>query len=65
MKGNEFIVFHDYLTKNEIGLTCIFCMIALAKEDGSDPDMAEMISYEIDTLSNQLEDLEDKLKVGI
>ncbi|XP_038972207.1 peptide chain release factor APG3, chloroplastic isoform X2 [Phoenix dactylifera] len=36
---------------------------ALAKEDGSDPDMAEMISYEIETLSNQLKELEDKLKV--
>ncbi|XP_010931607.2 peptide chain release factor APG3, chloroplastic isoform X1 [Elaeis guineensis] len=36
---------------------------ALAKEDGSDPEMAEMISFEIETLSNQLKELEDKLKV--
>lgn len=40
-------------------------MIALAKEDGNDPDMAEMISCEIETLSNQLKELEDKLKVWI
>ncbi|XP_059435527.1 peptide chain release factor APG3, chloroplastic [Corylus avellana] len=36
---------------------------ALAKEDASDEDMAEMISYEIDSLSNQLKELEEKLKV--
>ncbi|KAG1365198.1 putative Peptide chain release factor APG3, chloroplastic [Cocos nucifera] len=33
------------------------------EEDGSDPEMAEMISFEIETLSNQLKELEDKLKV--
>jgi hypothetical protein len=38
-------------------------MSALAKEDVSDEDMAEMISYEIDSLSNQLKELEEKLKV--
>ncbi|KAJ4805256.1 Peptide chain release factor 1 [Rhynchospora pubera] len=35
----------------------------LAKEDGGDPDMAEMIELEIETLSNQLIELEDQLKV--
>ncbi|KAJ4779026.1 Peptide chain release factor 1 [Rhynchospora pubera] len=35
----------------------------LAKEDGGDPDMAEMIELEIETLSNQLSELEDQLKV--
>lgn len=36
---------------------------ALAKEDGSDEDMAEMIAYEIEILSNQLKEHEEKLKV--
>ncbi|XP_041016774.1 peptide chain release factor APG3, chloroplastic [Juglans microcarpa x Juglans regia] len=36
---------------------------ALAKDDGSDQDMAEMIASEIDSLSNQLRELEEKLKV--
>ncbi|CAJ1879227.1 unnamed protein product [Sphenostylis stenocarpa] len=36
---------------------------ALAKDNGNDEDMAEMISYEIDSLSKQLAELEDKLKV--
>ncbi|KAJ1412651.1 Peptide chain release factor class I/class II [Sesbania bispinosa] len=36
---------------------------ALAKDAGNDEDMAEMISYEIDSLSKQLAELEDKLKV--
>ncbi|XP_020214003.1 peptide chain release factor APG3, chloroplastic [Cajanus cajan] len=35
----------------------------LAKDDGNDEDMVEMISYEIDSLSKQLAELEDKLKV--
>ncbi|KAL5975332.1 Peptide chain release factor apg3, chloroplastic [Asimina triloba] len=35
---------------------------ALAKEDDSDQDMLEMIAYEIETLSSQLKDLEEKLK---
>jgi hypothetical protein len=38
-------------------------MSALAKEDGSDEDMAEMIAYEIDSLSDQLKEVEEKLKV--
>lgn len=38
-------------------------MLALTKDDGNDADMAEMISYEIDSLSKQLSELEDKLKV--
>lgn len=38
---------------------------ALEKDDSNDPDMAEMIAYELDTLSNQLKELEDKLKVMI
>ncbi|KAL0903162.1 hypothetical protein M5K25_027519 [Dendrobium thyrsiflorum] len=37
--------------------------IALAKEETSDPDMADMIVHEIGMLSNQLKELEDKLKV--
>ncbi|KAK6940932.1 Peptide chain release factor class I [Dillenia turbinata] len=36
---------------------------ALAKEEGVDEDMAEMIAFEIETLSNQLKELEEKLKV--
>ncbi|KAB1203048.1 Peptide chain release factor 1 [Morella rubra] len=36
---------------------------ALAKEDGSEEDMAEMIAYEVNSLSNQLKELEEKLKV--
>ncbi|GAU42549.1 hypothetical protein TSUD_341750 [Trifolium subterraneum] len=36
---------------------------ALSKDDGNDEDMAEMISYEIESLSKQLSELEDKLKV--
>ncbi|KAK0581385.1 hypothetical protein LWI29_013141 [Acer saccharum] len=35
---------------------------ALAKEDGNE-DMAEMIAYEMDSLSNELKELEEKLKV--
>lgn len=38
-------------------------MLALTMDDGNDQDMAEMISYEIDSLSRQLAELEDKLKV--
>lgn len=43
----------------------MFCVIivALEKEDGGDPDMAEMIALEVETLNNQLKELEDKLKV--
>ncbi|XP_064946092.1 peptide chain release factor APG3, chloroplastic isoform X1 [Musa acuminata AAA Group] len=36
---------------------------ALAKEDGSDPDMAELVSLELEMLFEQLKDLEDKLKM--
>lgn len=36
---------------------------ALAKENGTDEDMAEMITYEIKSLSDQLKELEEKLKV--
>ncbi|XXG84182.1 hypothetical protein AAC387_Pa10g1755 [Persea americana] len=36
---------------------------ALAKEDNSDQDMIEMIASEVATLSNQLKELEEKLKV--
>lgn len=38
-------------------------MLALAKEDGNDEDMAEMIDNEINSLSSQLKELEEKLKV--
>lgn len=38
-------------------------MLALAKDAGNDEDMAEMISYEIDSLSKQLSELEDNMKV--
>lgn len=40
-------------------------MSALAKEEGSDADMAEMIASEIETLSNQLKKLEENLKVSL
>ncbi|XP_072975441.1 peptide chain release factor APG3, chloroplastic [Typha angustifolia] len=36
---------------------------ALEKEEGGDSDMAEMIAYEIESLSNELKKLEEKLKV--
>ncbi|XP_027148658.1 peptide chain release factor APG3, chloroplastic-like [Coffea eugenioides] len=36
---------------------------ALAKEEGADKDMAEMISSEIETLTTQIKDLEERLKV--
>eukprot|EP00257_Ricinus_communis_P017223 XP_015575618.1 peptide chain release factor APG3, chloroplastic [Ricinus communis] len=36
---------------------------ALAKEEGTDEDMAEMIALEIDSLSTELKGLEEKLKV--
>ncbi|XP_020102131.1 peptide chain release factor APG3, chloroplastic isoform X1 [Ananas comosus] len=36
---------------------------ALAEEDGGDPDMVEMIAYEIEALSKELKELEEKLKV--
>lgn len=39
-------------------------MAALAKEDGNDEDMAEMIAYEIESLSSELKQLEEKLKVS-
>lgn len=38
-------------------------LVALAKEDGTDPEMQEMIAYEIETLSKQLKEFEEKLKV--
>lgn len=38
-------------------------MSVLAKEEGNDEDMAEMIAYEINSLSSQLKELEEKLKV--
>lgn len=40
-------------------------MIALAKENGDDPDMAEMIASELESLSNQLAELEERLTVGM
>ncbi|KAI4384098.1 hypothetical protein MLD38_009865 [Melastoma candidum] len=36
---------------------------ALAKEEGDDQDMAEMIASEIESLKNELQELEKKLKV--
>lgn len=36
---------------------------ALEKEDGNDEDMAEIISYEIESLSSEIKELEEKLKV--
>lgn len=38
-------------------------IVALTKEDGNDPDMVEMIASEIESLSSQLKDLEEKMKV--
>jgi hypothetical protein len=40
-------------------------MIALQKENGDDPDMAEMIASELESLSNELAELEERLTVGI
>lgn len=37
--------------------------VALAKENVSDQDMAEMIAQEIESLSNQVKNLEEKLMV--
>lgn len=42
-----------------------FFLSALAKDSGHDEDMAEMIAYEIETLSSQLKELEEKFKVFI
>lgn len=36
---------------------------ALANEDGNDEEMAAMISFEIESLTNQIKELEEKLKV--
>lgn len=41
----------------------MFCILALAKEEVSDADMAEMILSEIETLSSQLKELEENIKV--
>ncbi|KAM5563950.1 peptide chain release factor APG3, chloroplastic [Rosa sericea] len=38
---------------------------ALADEDGNDEEMAAMISYEIESLSNQMKELEEKLKTKL
>ncbi|KAL6217280.1 PREDICTED: peptide chain release factor APG3, chloroplastic [Fragaria vesca subsp. vesca] len=38
---------------------------ALADEDGNDEEMAAMISYEIESLSNQIKELEEKLKTKL
>lgn len=38
-------------------------MSALSKESGNDEDMVEMIALEISSLSSQLKDIEEKLKV--
>jgi len=37
---------------------------ALEKENEDDPDMGEMIASELEALSNQLAELEEKLKVN-
>lgn len=36
---------------------------ALAKDEGGDEDMAEMIASELETLTKQIKELEEKLKV--
>ncbi|XP_024032051.1 peptide chain release factor APG3, chloroplastic isoform X2 [Morus notabilis] len=36
---------------------------ALEKEDGNDEDMTEIIAYEIESLSSEIKELEEKLKV--
>lgn len=36
---------------------------ALAKEGGNDPDMVEMITSEVESLSSQVKELEEKMKV--
>jgi len=40
-------------------------MTALEKENEDDPDMGEMIASELEALSSQLAELEEKLKVNI
>lgn len=44
-------------------LFCLPNVIALQKDNANDPDMAEMIDSELESLSNQLAELEEKLKV--
>jgi len=39
-------------------------MTALEKENEDDPDMGAMIASELEALSNQLAELEEKLKVN-
>lgn len=41
----------------------LFFSAELLKENSSDEDMTEMIAYEVKDLSNQLKELEEKLKV--
>lgn len=36
---------------------------ALAKEAGNDDDMAEMIDFEIESLTKQIKEIEERLKV--
>ena len=43
----------------------MFYFLALAKEEVSDADMAEMIVSEIETLSSQLKELEENIKVSL
>lgn len=38
-------------------------MPALEKEVGNDEDMAEMIASEVETLTSQIKELEERLKV--
>jgi hypothetical protein len=44
-------------------LFCLANVIALQKENANDPDMAEMIDAELESLSNQHVELEENLKV--
>lgn len=48
-------------------LTCLFSsyfvVSALAKENGNDEDMVEMIAFEVESLSSEIKELEEKLKV--
>lgn len=43
----------------------MFFLLALAKEEVSDADMAEMIHSEIENLSTQMKELEENIKVPL
>ena len=64
-KGKAPILSLSFAIMRGLNLRGFFsCNIAaLAKEDGNDEDMAEMIALEIDSLSAKLKELEENIKV--